>query len=53
MDQFVRTRKATQRYSVKDPGVQKVYNIMEDLKTPEFGANHTMRDFENTRRTLG
>ena len=25
---------------------------MEDLKTPEFGANHTMRDFENTAEVL-
>ena len=53
VDQFKNAAQATQRYSIKDPGVQKVYNIMEDLKTPEFGANHTMRDFENTRGLLG
>lgn len=41
-----------QRFSEKDPDTAKVYNLLEDLKTPEFGYTHKIEDFDNTRRRL-
>lgn len=40
------------KFSQKDADVATVYDLVAGLKRPEFGINHTLADFDNTRRRL-
>ena len=41
-----------QRFSPTDPQTATVYGLVNDMRTPQFGANHTLNDFDATRRRL-